>query len=71
MSVATCRQGEVDSYKRQHMQCTLIDLVTSVRHDTNHDFLPTIGAPFLRLGPTAEMGNVLDHAMIGLKMGRR
>ena len=49
------------------MKGSLVDLVATIGDDTDNNFLPTVRSPLFGLCPTAEVGDVLDHAAAAAK----
>lgn len=47
-------------YQCKNLQGTLIDLVTSVRDDTDDHLLPAVRTPGFGTVPAAKMSNILD-----------
>ena len=52
------------TYEREDVKRALVDLVATIGDDTDNNFLPTVRSPLFGLCPTAEVGDVLDHAMV-------
>lgn len=59
------------THKSQDVQCSLIDFISTVRHDADYNFLPTLMSPYLRVGATAQVCNILnDTVPLQLKSGK-
>ena len=55
--------GYRDTYKSEHLERALVDLAATVRDDTDNNFLPAIGTPDFRLGPAAQVRDILENTV--------
>ena len=59
----------VAAHETENLKGSLIDLVSTIRNDTDYDFLPSISSPGFGSVTTAKEGDIFDDD--GRRMRRR
>ena len=51
------------THEGEDLKRALVDLAATVRDDTDNNFLPAIGTPDFRLGPAAQVRDILENTV--------